>query len=306
MKEIIKKGKSSKKSGKKKGDCGEDRQKEYLEMRTKYLDQGLTQNCLMIARRISVYPGIPNELKSTNLLERVLGAISEFLMNDLEAVLFSQYLESFAWEDKDFLINNLLSFTALSVKSSLSEKFQVFYDHLSQSLPSFSSSYKSFQRKYSKYLSFDIKTLSSKFSAYTSQGLYSNPNKIIDYNFYVDDILKSSLSYNIDTGLKSDGKTKLKLERTNKKSTNHRKKPTNEPVGLPLFAGDVYNPSLSLARDDSQVTDMMWLSRQGSTQEVIKKSTTPRGFANFIIPEDPREQAKIPQSRRNSAQTGFL
>ncbi|OMJ69104.1 hypothetical protein SteCoe_33273 [Stentor coeruleus] len=311
MKEIIKKdrlGKASKKSGKKKGDCIEDRQKEYLGMRTKYLSQGLTQNCLMIGRRISVHPGIPDKLKSINLLERVLAVISEFIMNDLEAVLFAQYLESFAWNDKDFSIDTLLSLTALSVKNSLSEKFSVFHEHLFQSLPSFSSSYKRFLRKYSKNFSFDIKTLNSKLSAYTSQEFYSSPNKIVDYNFYVDEILKSSLAYNIDIEPKNDKKNKSNmknLSKKDKKNIKDKEKPVNQQIGFPLPTGEIYNPALTLARDDSQVTDMMWLSRQGSVQETGKKITTPRGFGNFFMHEDPREQVKILASRSSSAQAGF-
>ncbi|OMJ75304.1 hypothetical protein SteCoe_25578 [Stentor coeruleus] len=306
MKEITKKnrqGKSLKKPSKKKVDCSEDRKKEYLEMRTKYQSQGLTQNCLMIGRRISVYPGVPNELKSINLLERVLTTISEFLMNDLEAVLFSQYLESFGWNDKDFPINTLLSLTALSVKSSLSEKFPIFHEYLSQTLHSFSSSYKRFLNKYSKNLSFDIKTLNSKLSSCTSQEFYSNTHKIIDYNFYVDEILKFSLSYNINLGSK---KHKSNMKNSNKKDKKDKKKPNKEPLSLPFIPEDTYNPLLTLTRDDSQVTDMIWLSRQGSLQEVVKKTSTPRGFGNFFMHEDQREQIKILASRRNSAQNRHL
>ena len=191
----LSKSKKSKKSSKTSNPRKNSKGK-YQELYMNYLDHGLSQTSLLIIRRIASNPEIPSYFRNQPLLRFIESAVSELLMNEFEITLFGIYLESFGWEDKEYPLELIMACSGLLVKKQLSQQAEIILGHFESIFPSFAFSFKSWEIKYEHLTDIDSRHINLKYDSYSSAA-DSPEERIINYNYLVDDILRTSLSYNI-------------------------------------------------------------------------------------------------------------
>ncbi|OMJ82453.1 hypothetical protein SteCoe_16862 [Stentor coeruleus] len=162
----------------------------YDEQYTNFLRDGISQQSQHLIRKIIHSPFVPESAKSQPLLMIFNSITTELMMNELEIVVLSIYLEKFVWQDESISLMTLLKYAAYAVKLYLCEEMSHINAHLSNTQPGFIEDFNLWQDKHKVYMSVNPKDLNDKFKELSKAVSLPGDTKIMDYNYYVDEILQ--------------------------------------------------------------------------------------------------------------------
>ena len=254
--------------------------------RPEYQDQGISHQLQKIARKVALSDSIPSNFRTKVSILSIHSIIKQLLLNEIEASLFSIYLESFAWRDVEFSLDQILLYTGLLAKFKLNPSIDKLLDQLASKNPQFLKSFMKYKKKYLNQATADGLQINQKYNELAL--FHSEPVPIsIEYNFLVDEILRTSVSYNID---KKEPQTKdLKAQKSYKQLSKQKKKHAKvpkksqdlyrntlaSPSPIHFYPGDSspFFPNMSMERVDSLCSDFLCLSNGPSINEHFKKMT---------------------------------
>jgi hypothetical protein len=132
---------------------------------------------------------IPEETKITKLKQLVFQIFNETCLNELEVAAWAMILESSVWPSKKYELSLALINSAVFSKEILGEDVEYLLLKFSEKVFDFRTVYKEWKRGQPEGLS--VKRLNSMYKA-----LNKGKTRVINYNYYVDDVLFQYLPYN--------------------------------------------------------------------------------------------------------------
>ncbi|CAG9325463.1 unnamed protein product [Blepharisma stoltei] len=229
---------------------------------------GNTQTSELILRRFLQIKEIPGDYRAEPLLRYLIGTMQDFAFNEIETALWALYLDKIGWTDAKLSFNYLICYSAFAAKSFLNDDIKPYEAFLSQKIENFTQNFLSFQTIYENQLEVTPKEINAKLRELGSSILAPKSKPIIDYNFYVDEILSLSPPYssvrdtantqsqvkNEETKVEKNRKCKeslKKLGRSKEKNAGIKKKAIkNEKDGEKLRSATFESSDL-LSRIDS-------------------------------------------------------
>lgn len=160
-----------------------------------YSKEGVSQENMLILRRIAAHPNVPYDYKNRPLLRFLTQVSKELMLNKLELVMWGMYLEKIVWKDTSLSLKNLLFFSAYAAKLYLNYDISDLNHYLALKFTDFLEAAKKWIDQHDIAL-FNINTveLNHRFNE-----LCTPPNDhdyiLLDYNFYVDEIIQGELHY---------------------------------------------------------------------------------------------------------------
>jgi len=122
----------------------------------------------------------------------------EMMFNDLEAVVWSIYLDKFAWTQDFVPLEIILYITSLAVKAYLNESISPFQAFLSKKYPNLSMIYNRWIECNSKAMIILPQELNKRFMLLYRPNVHEEDEAMINYNYYVDELLGDAEDMDID------------------------------------------------------------------------------------------------------------
>jgi len=162
----------------------------YYELHSSFIRDGISQQSQHLLRKIAQGPEVPELAKLHPLLLYFNNAIQDFLMNELEIVVLGIYLEKFIWQDKYLNAEMLVKYACYAAKVYLAEDINPIDAFLCHRFPGFIENFTSWKQNYKSLMSINPKDLNDKFKELSKAVVVPGNTKVMDYNFYVDEILQ--------------------------------------------------------------------------------------------------------------------
>ena len=168
-------------------DTLETLEKSFEKLQSVYIKDGLPQQLTLYLKSLVRNPTIPPESKSLPLMHLLEDCCKDFLLNDLEIVMWGIYLDKFVWGEKSLCLKILLLFTAYHAKYYLNpeETLIPLTSFIRQKYPGFQQGYQTWFSKNSSKLFVSPSDFNKSFHLFLTLPV----TDIIDYNYYVDDLL---------------------------------------------------------------------------------------------------------------------
>lgn len=189
-------------------------QEESLKLTTKHFNlykeqlshfsQSQTQNLLIL--RIATSSNIPLHFFTLPLHRLLTQASSEMMMNDIEIVLWSIYLDRFVWKEGVGHTKLLMYITAFAVKSYMSSQLEPFSAYLTFKFAHFSAYFNKWLQNSRSRLAASPRELNKKF-VYLCRRIQNDEVKLINCNFIVDDILEMAPPYSQEKNKKIESQS---------------------------------------------------------------------------------------------------
>jgi hypothetical protein len=162
--------------------------REYEGLQANYSVEGASQTTQMFLRMIAASPLVPKACRQAPLLRYFYEASKELMMNELEVALWAIYLERLVWPTSDSSVTLELSFTAFAAKLYLNDDIEPIEAYLNRRVVNFSTLHEHWAE--GKQLSVTPRELNGKFKALHRVVQQPEEDALVDYNYYVDDILQ--------------------------------------------------------------------------------------------------------------------
>lgn len=162
----------------------------YFELHSIFIRDGISQQSQHLLRKIAQGPEVPEFAKLHPLLLYFNNAIQEFLLNELEIVVLGIYLEKFIWQDKYLNTELLIKYACYAAKVYLAEDMNPIDAFLCHKYPGFIENFTNWKQSYKNLMSINPKDLNDKFKELSKAVAVPGDTKVMDYNFYVDEILQ--------------------------------------------------------------------------------------------------------------------
>lgn len=162
----------------------------YYELQSNFIRDGISQQSQHLIRKIIQGPEVPDLAKLQPLLLYLNTVTQEFLMNELEIVVLGIYLEKFIWQDKSTSIDLLIKYAAYAAKVYLAEDMNPIDAFLCHKYPGFIENFTVWKQGFKNFMSVNPKDLNDKFKELSKALVQPGNSKIMDYNYYVDEILQ--------------------------------------------------------------------------------------------------------------------
>jgi hypothetical protein len=177
----------------------------YYELHANFMRDGISQQCQHLVRKIVQGHEVPEVAKVQPLMVYFNCAMQEFMMNELEIVVLGIYLEKFGWSNLAPGVELVVRYTAYAAKDYLAEDMNPLNAFLSYKHPGFIENYEQWKPAIRSSLPVNPKDLNDKFKELSKAVKIPEEAKIMDYNYYVDEILQSSpnLAYEKSKALSS-------------------------------------------------------------------------------------------------------
>ena len=165
----------------------ETNEKKLEKLQNSYLKEGLSQQITYYLKYLSKNPKIPSEHKSQALIQIFEECCKDFLLNDLEIVLWGIYQQKIVWQEKTRTPKIPLLYSAYASKQLLNLDCDLvtLTTFISTKYPGFLPNYKTWSKKHIDSLTLSLRDFNKSFKCYMSLPV----KDIIDYNYYVDDLL---------------------------------------------------------------------------------------------------------------------
>jgi len=154
---------------------------------------------VFINRIVMESKSITQEVRNKHPLHKILlNTVKTVLLNELELVYFSIYLDKLGWESNGFSLEDNLLLTALAVKMYLNDNFKFIIEYLNRTKVNYLQQLNKWLETKKDYnvLSIAARDVNTRFNQLIKP---SNPfckTNFIDFNFVVDQILQMSIPYN--------------------------------------------------------------------------------------------------------------
>lgn len=159
----------------------------YQLLQERYEAEGVTQHNQLFLRKLAYR--YRRNLDSRKVLEVVVKVARILMMNDLEIVGWSIYLDRLS---PGIDLDSDLTHTAFAAKFYFNDDIRVFQAFLERSSPNFSSCYNDWFRTHSGIMRISPKELHQRFRQLSEDDFLPEPREIPDYNFLVERILQSN------------------------------------------------------------------------------------------------------------------
>ncbi len=183
------------------------------------------QTLMLINRIFHDSKKLPRELRNNFSLHSIFTkAIRQLLMNELELIYFSIYLDIFGWRNNNYEIMEYFLITGFNVKKNLNDNINYIEEYLNLHYVGFSDKYNNWINNIKeKKIEINFKIVNEKYSELKRPYNSYCKNNFIDYNGAVDRILHMSLPYNenskhqdnknINNALTEDGESQTKKKK---------------------------------------------------------------------------------------------
>ena len=177
--------------------CNSDYDKKYKQ----YISEGFTMSTLMLINRMfSDSKTLPKDLRTNYPLHSLLTKIiRQLMMNELELVYFSIYLDTFGWKNNNVDIMEHFLMTGLSVKKFLNVNTEYLENFLNNEYPCLLDKFNHWlktEKDYNNLITISPRDVNERFRLLKRPYNAYCKNNFIDYNESVDRILHMSLPYN--------------------------------------------------------------------------------------------------------------
>ena len=177
--------------------CNSDYDKKYKQ----YISEGFTMSTLMLINRMfSDSKTLPKDLRTNYPLHSLLTKIiRQLMMNELELVYFSIYLDTFGWKNNNVDIMEHFLMTGLSVKKFLNVNTEYLENFLNNEYPCLLDKFNHWlktEKDYNNLITISPRDVNERFRLLKRPYNTYCKNNFIDYNESVDRILHMSLPYN--------------------------------------------------------------------------------------------------------------
>ena len=162
----------------------------YQELLDSFSRDGISQQSQHLIRKIIHSPLIPEASRRQPLLLIFNEVMQELMMNELEIVVLSIYLEKFIWQDETTPLPSLLRFAGYAVKVYLCEELNPINAYLSNKYSGFMEDFSLWQERFKPFMGINPKDLNDKYKELSKSVSAPSDSKIMDYNYYVDEILQ--------------------------------------------------------------------------------------------------------------------
>ena len=162
----------------------------YQEQLDNFSRDGISQQSQHLIRKIIHSPLVPESSRMQPLLMIFNEIMQELMMNELEIVVLSIYLEKFVWQDENTPLATLLRFSGYGVKLYLCEELNPINAYLSNKYPGFMEDFTLWQERFKPFMGVNPKDLNDKYKELSKSVSAPSDSKIMDYNYYVDEILQ--------------------------------------------------------------------------------------------------------------------
>ena len=174
---------------------------DYDKKYKQYISEGFTMSTLMLINRMfSDSKTLPKDLRTNYPLHSLLTKIiRQLMMNELELVYFSIYLDTFGWKNNNVDIMEHFLMTGLSVKKFLNVNTEYLENFLNNEYPSLLDKFNHWlktEKDYNNLITISPRDVNERFRLLKRPYNAYCKNNFIDYNESVDRILHMSLPYN--------------------------------------------------------------------------------------------------------------
>lgn len=228
----------------------------YEQLQNAYIDRNPTQQALLYLKRVASDGVIPMEFKRYPLLRLLSEIAKDLLMNELEVVGWSVYLDRFVWGSDPANLHQLLQFSGLAVKCYFDSDVDIITAHIKRKNHRLYDQFEAWKSLNEGSMKILPKEMNSKFRKLNAFPDPADLAALLDYNYIVDEILQLSPPYNsleLEPGAEAEEEMKEETQ------------PAKEEPGSP----ESFEP-ISLSRNGSLNSDFGFptsMLRQASTSD---------------------------------------
>ncbi|CAG9322297.1 unnamed protein product [Blepharisma stoltei] len=179
--------------------------KEYEAIRSEYTEFSLSNTIINILYKVVQTSACLNAAYKKAAMKQLISAAKDLALNEMEASLWTIYLQKIDWKSLSSTCYLDLLFAAYASKSYLNENLKPFNVYLEKMNANFLKSYESWHSTHKHLLKIDSKEINNRFKEYSKPYLGLGEVQIIDYNHCVDDILRIAM----DSSVKEEKEEKL-------------------------------------------------------------------------------------------------
>ncbi|OMJ88600.1 hypothetical protein SteCoe_9465 [Stentor coeruleus] len=267
----------------------------YFEKQKIYLKENYCQKFQMMLSVIPKFVKFSSKARSLPVLNFLQESAKKYFMNELEIAALSLFLSSVQWELRNYSVEEVIESCCLLSKKFF-ESDQELLNYLETKLESQYSNIDKITSLIKKKIHIDLKKLNKRLKALIKSSKKFN----INYNYYVDEIIRMSPPYNID----------IKKQKLDDNSSNddepentiirvcHRKEPISVSTRQNIFT----IKSRKTLKKSDQARGVMKNTIK-SRQEVYKDEENQNKFEDLKEEIKPRRKNTIynnEEDRRNS------
>ncbi|CAG9311087.1 unnamed protein product [Blepharisma stoltei] len=171
-----------------------DQLEDYESLHSDFLQNGPSQLSSLLLRRIIQNPKIPCEFRSQTLFRLILDACQVLALNEVEISVWAIFLDKCVWTDNTAKLDYVLYYSALSAKSYTNSDVTPYLKYLSSKMSNFYNNYMQWTQRNRNCLEVTDRELNCIYKKLTAP----QDESLVDYNFYVDDILQMAPPYMSD------------------------------------------------------------------------------------------------------------
>lgn len=180
--------------------------------RKAYLKVGFSQKLRLMISILPRHVDFPSNVKLLPLLNLLEESAKKLMVSEIELATASLILSSIDWENSKFMIEETIDCCFFLAKRQL-ESDKILIDLLQNSLLKHYQNFSAVLCEISKTTENDIKAINSRYKELTMTGYQYNVN----YNYYVDEIIRVSPPYNLSLKRPKIEKISEKVEESTSK-----------------------------------------------------------------------------------------
>ena len=170
---------------------------------------------ILMLKRISCSDQISKEYQCQPVLRLLLDTAQELMLDLFEVAILDIYLRRFGWEENLLPAHYLILNTGYAAKVFMGSNISHINEYLNRKAKNFENNFNVWIEKYTNLLEVDIIEINETYKILSEDNL----TNVINYNYYVDDVLQISPPYQIEgknNALKKENKVKTQESSKNK------------------------------------------------------------------------------------------
>jgi hypothetical protein len=150
----------------------------------------MSQLKLLVIRRLISEASIPPPRNKDSLFKLLVDIAKELMLNEFELVVWAIYLQRFVWRDQSLPLETLLTYSAFAAKTHMHERVADFRSQLSSRFPVAKAT--DWMSQHKGLMGIGSREFKDTFKRMTKPLVSQEDLKVIDYNYYVDELLQIS------------------------------------------------------------------------------------------------------------------
>ena len=162
----------------------------FYDSNSNFFRYGASQTSVRMVDRILNSPKIPIETKKAQLKQLVFQIFNETFLNEVEVAVWALVLESSVWGNEKFELSLSLISSAVFSKELMGEDIEYLLVRFSEKVFDFRAVFRAWKSQ-QRLVTPSAKTINSMY-----QYLKSSSCRLINYTYYVDDVIFQYMPYN--------------------------------------------------------------------------------------------------------------